>query len=153
MDIILDSPFFLWYLLSAVFIIFEMVTGGSIVFLFLGLSCFTSGIILQNELLAINSFFEKSLLFLCLFCFYSLILWYPIKSLSFKKKIKKNINLKGETAVVASQTLDNNSIGRIKWSGTLCKARLHKEDSTPLSKNDVVQILSVENNTFIVEKK
>jgi membrane protein implicated in regulation of membrane protease activity len=62
-------------------------------------------------------------------------------------------NFIGCTAVVHSETLCIKTLGEIKWSGAVCKARLTKSrDGNNAKKGENVKIINVENNIFIVER-
>lgn len=133
------------------FITLEMITGSFTLFLLLHLFCFNLKIRPQNKLLGINDYFKNPLFSLYLFYSYPLMLYNTIKSLSLRKLIKKNGDLKEETAIVTSKIFDNNSINTLNDHVFYLNPDYIKKHLF-LNKNDIIEILSAKNNTFIVKK-
>ncbi|WP_236870044.1 hypothetical protein [Candidatus Bandiella numerosa] len=85
---------------------------------------------------------------------WSIILWKPVKYLINIGNRERYDNIEGSVAVVYSNDLKKGSIGEIKWSGAICRAKLiPSSNNQVLKKGDGVVILYVKNNIFMVEKE
>ena len=153
MQYYLNNQVELWYILGAVLMIIEMYLGGTIAFFFAGLSAFCLALCMNFNLLTLNTLIDQVGFFFGFFCLWSIILWKPTKYLLNLGNNDRYENIKGSVAVVYSNTISDKNLGEIKWSGTICKAKLaNYNKKNTLKKGDNVKICSVKNNVFIVEK-
>ena len=143
----------IWYLIGALLMVLEMITGGTIVLLFTVLAAISVAVLLQFTLINLPTPITQIIAFAVLFSAWSLVLWYPAKKLSrLRKENGKFSNIIGDNAVVHNQKLAIGKIGEIKWSGAACKAKLDPSAEEDVVKDQTVKIVSIDNNVFIVEK-
>ena len=154
MQYFLTNQIELWYVLGAVLMIVEMYLGGTIGFFFAGIAAFSIALCMKFNLLILNTLLDQIGFFFGFFCLWSIILWKPAKYLITIGNSERYDNIEGSVAVVYSNDLKESSIGEIKWSGTICKAKLAPSSNGQiLKKGDGVVVLYVKNNIFMVKKE
>jgi len=153
MQYFLTNQIEVWYILGAVLMIIEMYLGGTIGLFFAGIAAFCVALCMKFNLIALNTLIDQVGLFFGFFCLWSIMLWKPTKYLLNIGNAKEYHNIEGGIATVYSNDLKGENLGKIKWSGAVCKAKLAPSGkNTVLKKGDNVTIISVKNNIFIVEK-
>ena len=153
MQYFLTNQIELWYVLGAVLMIIEMYLGGTIRFFFAGIAAFCVVLCMKFNLITLNTLIDQIGFFFGFFCLWSIVLWKPTKYLLNIGNTEAYHNIEGGIATVYSHDLKGASLGEIKWSGAICKAKLAPSNKNNiLKKGDNVTIVSVKNNIFIVEK-
>ena len=142
---------FIWMILGISMIILEMFLVPGIGLLFVGLGAITTFAFitlgfLESELdINIAIFLVSSLI-------WTIILWYPLKSL---RKSKKSFNDMVGSIVNIDADLEKGKIGTIIWSGVQMRATLdQKEQLSIIKKGSKARITHIEGNLLhLTEEK
>ena len=119
----LSSPnSYFWLVIGVFLIIFEVTALPGIGFLFAGLGAITLGGLLTFSLIDINGWFEHTAYFFFFTTIWAVILWTPLKRALHKNKGGYQ-NIVGTRAEMV-EPLTSGKIGKVKWSGTLMRARI-----------------------------
>jgi len=147
------ESYILWFIAAVILISYELVIGFSAIFLFLlGVSALCVGFLSHAEYIDPNNLSAQFIIFLTLFVMFFILLWKPIRKALYKKSGKTYQNIIGQKAEVISAKITKKKFGKIKWSGTEVKAKLHKDcDEDYATLGDSVEVVEIKDNTFIVK--
>ncbi|MEI6729634.1 MAG: NfeD family protein [Pseudomonadota bacterium] len=124
MDEIFSNPVYIWLLVGASLIVFEVLTIPGLGILFAGLGALTTAIILQ--LGYAQSILAQMVVFFSFTGFWAAILWKSLKKLrtcGSKNKLHLS-NMVGDTAIVVNTPLKVGETGQVTWSGTIMRAEI-----------------------------
>ncbi|AAU03725.1 rickettsial conserved hypothetical protein [Rickettsia typhi str. Wilmington] len=114
----------IWLIIGIICILVECYIVQNIGFLFLGLGALSNSLVVYNNPLVtlinqITFFGVFSLLWFC-------ILYFPLKKYIYNKtnRTQNYSDMIGKTVEVYSPTVSANTIGQVKWSGTIMNAYL-----------------------------
>lgn len=153
MEIINFAPHVFWFMAAIVLIGYELIAGFNLLFLFfMGLSAVCLGFMTYYNFIDPNNLTAQLIIFLTLFTAFFIVFWKPIRKILNGKNHKQFQNIVGQHAEVISKDLTKKKIGKIRWSGTEVRAKLHEDSSLDnISKGDAVEIIEIKDNTFIVK--
>ena len=142
-----------WYVIGAVFMALEMLLGMTIVMFYAGLACFALAILINFNFIPKEDISSQIAIYFALFIFFAIALWKPLQYLSLKNRKSKDkyTNIIGAKAVVYGKDLHKDKIGKIKWSGTICRAIIGGGSDEVIIQDSVVKILEVKDNIFVVK--
>lgn len=147
---------YIWALLGATLICIEMILGWSVIVLFvIGISSITVSIVLlSGASRGIPPLAYQIAVLVGSCCVWSMICWKWLK-MQYKANVSKQYHgIIGQTAEVYEENMIIGETGKIKWSGTVCKARIDEEranNSKELKKGSIVTITDIKNNTFFIK--
>lgn len=141
----------IWLFLSAVFFVLEVSLVPGIGFLFAGFAAMTVGGLLNFGVIDSESYFSQFAYFFGLIFAWAAILWYPIKNFRNKNKGEDFQNVIGDSAIILDKDLTKGSKGKVKWSGTIMKARLYDDDAKDkINKDEEVYVKDIKGNVLTV---
>ncbi len=138
-----------WFFLGLLLVIIEACAGFTVILFILGIACISVGIFLQY---APDLIFLNQIVAMSGFVFIWAAILYPFLKKIRNRNKERYVNIIGQNAQVINAPLTNNSIGSIKWSGTIVRAQLFKGE-VEIPVGDVVTIHEVKENIFIVKRK
>ena len=124
-----NNPAGFWLILSLILFIAEVTMLQLIGVLFLALGALLLGVLITLGIFAESSLVSQVALFLCFSGLCALILWKPLKRLK-SKKGQEYSDVIGSYATVIDAPLEQGKIGRVKWSGTIMRAKLATANTT-----------------------
>lgn len=124
-----NNPAGFWLILSLILFIAEVTMFQLIGVLFLALGALLLGVLITLGIFAESSLVSQVALFLCFSGLCALILWKPLKRLK-SKKGQEYSDVIGSYATVINAPLEQGKIGRVKWSGTIMRAKLATANTT-----------------------
>lgn len=143
-----------WFILGLCLIILEGLLGFTIITFIAGLAAVTVGIMCY----LFPEYYESpiSIFSLAMYCgfigIWALLLFNPLKALKNRNKDGYN-NIVGGEGEVVDKPLKPGKIGKLKWSGTLVKAKLKAGCKHQVAVGEDVTIIDIKDNVFIVTKK
>ena len=141
----------MWLVLSAVFFVLEVSLVPGIGFLFAGFAAMTVGGLINFDIVDSESYFEQFAYFFGLIFAWAAILWYPIKNFRSKSNGNDFKNVIGDVATVYDNDLVKGKSGKVKWSGTIMKAKLYKDDpNDKIKKDEEVYVKEIKGNVLTV---
>ena len=149
--LITNNIIIIWIAVGVICLALEAMAVPGVGFLFAGLSAITVGGLINLGILGQASHIEQVSLFLAFVFVWAAILWIPLKNFSFKNEVNAFNNIVGDIAEVESDVLIKGKIGKVKWSGTIMRARLDVDDTVQsVLKGTEVYIKLVDGNTVTV---
>lgn len=142
----------IWFIISIICLVIEIFAGLTIAFLFLALSSFFTGILINYNILSNISLIYQLACFFGIATLLSIFAYKPL--LRFLKKHPKNEfkNIIGSSAIVTQESLIPGRVGHVTWSGSIFKAILEDNHSNKsVSVGSSVTIVAVKENIFIVK--
>ena len=139
-----------WFLLAIIFIIIE-INITSLFFFFLSTSSIC--VILVQIFIPNLSYIDQIALFFIFSLLLGLIFYRPLKNSLKNKQTTNYNNIENTTGIVTKRDLIFGYTGEIKWSGTICKAKIDpdfKQDVISLDSH--VTVTKIEGNIFYVKK-
>ena len=154
----LDSTFLInhildfWIISASFFIMIELILGFNfIVFFLASISSLVTALCLSFSDLPNEDLSKQFLIFLIVFISATLLYWIIIKF--FKNDNEAYKNMIGQIAHITSNNFEKGEIGKIKWSGTICKAMIHPDSPEDyVVTGEKVVILDIKNNILIIKK-
>ena len=145
-----SDPATSWLIVGAGLIFLEILVAG-VGLLFAGFAAILVGLLVNYSIISTDDFIMQLGAFFALTTFIAAILWKKLKSWRINPDNKDSFsNMVGNSAIVATD-FNKGDIGKVKWSGTIMNAEIHKSsDKDSFSKNDVVEIKEVDGNTLFI---
>lgn len=140
-----------WVAFGLVFILLEVSAVSGLGFLFAGLSACAIAIMIQTGLLEQADYTWQLIWFLALTAAWAIILWKPMKKFQNRAAANSYQNIHGDPASVIKAPTSANATFSINWSGTTAKAKLEKAEYFPLKEEEVLEVVKVEGNVFVVK--
>ena len=141
-----NNPAGFWLILSLILFIAEVTMFQLIGVLFLALGALLLGVLITLGIFAESSLVSQVALFLCFSGLCALILWKPLKRLK-SKKGQEYSDIIGSYATVINAPLEQGKIGRVKWSGTIMRAKLATANTTTTNTGNIDGNHSKENSS------
>ena len=144
-----------WYIFGAILMALEMLFKGTVVLIFAGISAFILAFLINFNLISESKVIHQIAFYFLFFFSFSVLMWRPV--MFFIPNIKSRDgyhNAKGDRAKICGKELRKGDLGTVKWSGTICNARiLSSENYDVINIDEVVVVDSIDENTFIVKKQ
>ena len=145
----MNTSIIFWGMMSLFLLGMELYTV-SLMFLFMALSAATVCVLLLVVPGVILGFMSQAVVFLGLSVMYALVFYKPFKRyIQMQGQQETYSNIIGSQAI-CEEGLQQGQEGRVRWSGTVCRAVLMHGSTQP---GDVVEIVEVKGNIFNVVKK
>lgn len=154
-DYLLTEPAYIWLLLGAALICFEILTVPGVGFLFAGLAAFTVGLALGIGLLDGNSIIMQIAVFMVTMGIWAAVLWRPLKNFLHKPSAGVPYsNIVGTTGTVMKPGLERGKSGEVKWSGAVMRAEIWSGvDLDEIPSGTEVEVAEVAGNLLRVKPK
>lgn len=142
-----------WLILSVVLLVADIFSL-TIAMFFGSLAALTVGGAIYFNVIAESSVESQLIVFCMAYFLWGVCLWKPLKNLRQKLGGQTEYqDIVGSEAVVAQDVTSNNAF-KVKWSGTLMRARLSEnQQELHLKSGDVVEVISVKGNMLTVVSK
>ena len=141
----------IWLIIGIICLVVECVAVPSIGFLFFGLGALSNTLVVYNYPLVglTNQITLFGILSLIWFC----ILYYPLKKYVCNKtgKAENYSDMIGKTVEVYSSNISSNTVGQVKWSGTIMNAYLAPNE-IDVKTDDQLFIIEVKGNVLVCSK-
>lgn len=145
MNISIES---LWLLVGAMLVVAEAFVAPGVGLLFAGIGAIIAGLLIGFGLLPADNLVLQFAVFFAFTAATAALLWKKIKG--FRQGKETYSNIVGDGAVVESDALKKGMDGKIKWSGTMMKARLIENAVVPqISKGAEVIIEELRGNVAL----
>lgn len=153
MELFNFAPHVFWFAIAIVLIGYELIAGFNLLFLFfMGLSAVCVGFMTFYNFTDPNNIVAQLVIFLTLFATFFITFWKPVRKFMNSGNENKYQNIIGQKAEVVSTSISKGKVGKIKWSGTEVKAKIHDSSTKKiLHKGEDVEIVEIIDNTFIVK--
>lgn len=147
----------IWFIFAIVLLILEVVMGFTIVLLFSSVSAFFVGALLYAGVGGQDDWISQFTVFFMLTAFFTLALWKPLKKLTGSKRgdihDQPLHNIVGQDVMVVGEALVPGKEGKVRWSGTTVRAVLFEGVDQRFEVDEVLVVVDVKGNIFIVNKK
>jgi membrane protein implicated in regulation of membrane protease activity len=142
----------IWLILGTIFIIIEVVAMPGIGFLFAGFSAISLGGLITFGFINNATDLEQIAYFFFFTAVWWVILWKPLKSL-LKKRRGDYQNLSDAQGVVEEEGgLVAGKVGKVKWSGTVMRARIvPNSSSAKIAKGESVWVHEQKDGILLVD--
>lgn len=117
-----------WMVFAVVLFLLEVLALPGIGFLFGGLGALTLGGLMAYQVLVPESVTLQIAYFFGFTCLWAAVLWVPFRKWSATRKRGGYNNILGSRALVVERPILPGQQGKVKWSGTVMNAELHKDD-------------------------
>ena len=153
-QLITENIMVVWLIADTLCIALEAMAVPGIGFLFAGMAAITIGGLLNFDIVETDEILKQFALFLGLTFGWAALLWVPLKKFR-KKQMDNNFsNIIGEVAIVESDLLNKKKDGKVKWSGTIMRAKLSQDSSTEsINKGQEVVITAIDGNLLTVTQQ
>ena len=141
-----------WLIASGLLILFEVFGIPGIGFLFAGIAAFITAGAIELGLMAEDQLILQLALFCGVTALSAALLWRKLKVWRMNPNAPHYSNIIGTEAEV-TETLTGTTLGHVRWSGTLMRARLADPAHAPLTPGAPVRITATEGNVLIVTTK
>ncbi len=118
----IEHPELKWVLFGLCMLVVEVFTGTMWMF-FVALGALTYGGLISYGTLQGGDILNELVHFLVFTAGWTIVLWYPMKR-GFRMSSSKYDNIIGSRAVIGEKGLKKGRTGKVKWSGTVMRARL-----------------------------
>lgn len=143
-----------WLIIGVVFILIEVMQVPGIGFLFAGLAALVVGGLVSSGLIAEGSTLIQFIWFFLFTALWAAILWVPMKRLRYKTSSESYKNIVGDIAVVIDGAIHKHSSGKVRWSGTIMKARISKDcDVEKIPDGAEVEIVDVAGSKLFIKPR
>ena len=117
----------LWLLGGALLVVLEAFVAPGVGFLFAGFGAIMAGIFIGLGIIAPENYLLQFVVCFAFTALFAGLLWEKLKQ--FRQGKETYSNIIGDTAIVESDILKKGADGKVKWSGTVLKAKLAQNAS------------------------
>lgn len=138
----------IWLILGFLFIAIEVMKIPGFGIIFLGLGGLTVALIMQTDKYYDIDLYQQAIVFLASTALWFAALWHPLRKYIYNKSKDNYKDMVGsEVTVVEHFTSD--TMGKVKWSGTMFNARVEDSSRSDFKKGDKLYIAKVNGNILI----
>lgn len=149
------EPAYIWLLLGAALICFEIFTVPGVGFLFAGLASLTVGLVLGLGLIASDAIMLQIAIFMVMTGLWAVLLWRPLKNFLYKPSGGvRYSNIVGTMGTVVRPGLERGKTGEVKWSGAVMRAEIWPDvDIETIASGTEVEVAEVAGNLLLVKPR
>jgi membrane protein implicated in regulation of membrane protease activity len=143
------QEYYYWLIFGVILILKDSLWLNSVFVLSFGVAALIISALLGTGIISSSNYFFQFSIFAILISIFTILIFIKRKT----KSLQKFSNVVGDKAIIFEHSINDDIIGKLKWSGTIVKAKIAPSSSKQhFEVGEVVEIASVVGNVFYIKE-